>query len=442
VFTHSEIVLFGYANSTALEVTGADGGEVWRGTLNAGEHHVLRPGAGVYHIVGTQPYATLVGDPTTGAVMGYYAMDERGRGTSKLFYTYQSSGNPGILGLGVGPRNFVVFAYQDGTAVTLKETDSDRLIWQGTLNRGQAHFEPDLQYVFLTVQASQPVSALSYSDQGYYVPAESGKFIGREFYTWAGNAGDWTHDLNVIAYTDNTTVTIRDTQSGEVLWQGTLAAGRMQTVPNVNDRQLSIETSQDAAVSVSPTTSYTSNYYHMLFAQDETGAGIGKRFYYPAIEGARLEIFAYEDDTQVEVRDGANAIAYQGTLKRGESTAFDSAHTLYTITSSRPVAALMDWGNEAGADFAPPYYAAPTATLPTVIVPPWLPLVGGGLLAAGLLGVLLARLLRARPGRAVQPTPPSPAKQRSTTPTWPAQKQPPSADGADVTHGRAKPRKR
>ena len=443
IFTHSEIVLFGYEDGTSLEVSDAQGKTIWRGNLRAGQHQVLNPGAGVYHIVGTAPYATLVGDPTTGAVMGYYALNQHGRGTSNLFYTYQSVGYPGLLGIGEGPRNFVIFAYQDGTSLTLSETDTGQVIWQGTLDAGQAHFEPELKHVFLTVQASQPVSALSYSDQGYYVPAETGSFIGRKFYTWTGNAGGWVHDLNIIAYTDDTTATVQDMVNGDVIWQGTLSAGQMQAVTNVNDRLLSVESSRDVVVSVSPTTSYDSRYAHMLFAQDETGAGIGKRFYYPALQGARLEIFAYEDGAEVEVRDAANSVVYEGSLNRGQSAALDSDHTLYTITSNRPVAALMDWGDQAGADFSPPYYAAPAAdfALPTIIIPPWLPLAGLGVLVAGV-GTLLYRWSRAQPRQPSRPGGRPGVPKRPGAPTWPVEKKSSGGSGADVTHGQGKSKDR
>ena len=442
LFTHSEIVLFGYTDGTSLEVTSATGKEVWRGELGAGQHQVLRPGAGVYHFVSTQPYATLVGDPTGGAVMGYYALDQHGRGTRTLFYTYQSEGAPGLLGFGEGPRNFVIFAYQDGTSVTLCEADTGQLIWQGTLDAGQAHFEPELKHVFLTVQASHPVSALSYGDQGYYVPAETGSFIGRKFYTWAGDAGDWIHDLNVIAYYDDTAVTVRNTESREMLWQGTLDAGQVKTVPNINNQQLSVETSRDTVVSVSPTTSYSGEYFHMLFAQDETGAGIGQRFYYPALQGTRLEIFAYEDGAEIEVRDAADTIVYQGTLNRGESAVFDSAQTLYTIVSSRPVAALMDWGDQAGADFAPPYYAAPTATLPAITIPPWLPIVGLGLPVAGVGLWLLYSVLRARRGLPSRTVARPDVRRPPVTRVRPVEEKRRKKSSADVRHGRDKPRNR
>lgn len=437
VFTHSELVLFGYTDDTTVQVTKIDGRRVWRGKLDEGENHRLRPGSGVYHVAGSHPYATLVGDPTKGAVMGYYALDQLGQGTSQLFYTYQSDHPGGLLGLtGDGMRDFVVFAYQDGTSVTIKETDTGSVVWQGTLNAGEAHSEPDLVHVFLTVEASQPVSALSYGDQGYYVPSENGKFTGLKFYTWAGDAGRWVHDLNVIAYRNNATVSVLDTDTGEVLWQGTLQAGEIQTVSYVNGKFLTVEATESVAVSVSPTTSYKDQYAHMIFAQDEDGVGIGRKFYYPTIDGARLQLFAYEDGADIEVLDASGAVAYQGTLNRGESKTFDSIQTLYTINSTQSIAALMDWGDEAGADFAPPYYATSTAALPVVTAPRWLPVVAIGtpLLALTAWGVY--QLLQSRSRRSSTVARP---QIRSGPTSTGGQTKPPkssSNSGANITHNR------
>ena len=435
VFTHSEIVLFSYANGTSLRVSNESGRTIWRGRLDAGQYRQLRPGSGVYYVVGSHPYATLVGDPTRGGVLGYYALDQHGLGTSHLFYTYQSEGAGGLFGMPEGARAFVVFAYQDNTQVTIKETDTGNVVWQGTLNDGEAHFEFDLSHIFLTVEATQPVSALSYTDQGYYVPADDGKFIGRKFYTWAGNAGNWTHDLNVIAYHDNTSVTINNHETGEVLWQGTLDTGQIHTLPNVNQRLLSIETSEPVAVSVSPTISYAEKYAHMLFAQDDTGMGIGRKFYYPTIGGARLQIFAYEDAAAIEVRDADGVIAYQGVLNRGESATLDSIQTLYTINSTQAIASLMDWGDQAGANFAPPYYATSTALLPTIILPRWVPFVIGlPLLLLALWGGW--QLMRPKQRRGQGAARPQSRSGTTSSGGRTVQKPQPQKRGASITHDR------
>ncbi len=450
IFSHSEIVIFAYHDNTDLTVTQPDNALVWDGRLDAGEHHVLQVAKGVYNVVGNQPYATLVGDPVGGTVMGYYAIDEQGRGTSQFFHTYQSSSAESFFGLvELIESAFVIFAYEDATSVTLRNSETNRVIWQGELNEGEAYFEYGLDGLFLTVEASAPVSALSYTDQGYYVPSKDGRFVGTRFYTWAGNAGDWVHDLNLIAYADGTAITVMDSQSQESLWQRTLNSGEMYAVTDVNDCQLTVSSDKDIAVSVSPSVSYDSEYHHMIFAQDETGSGIGTNFFYPAISDARLEIFAYEDGTAVAVRDAADTIVYQGLLNQGESAAFDSEQTLYTITADRPVSALMNWGDEAGADFAPPYYTAPTAAIvaPQPTAPAWQPI---ALIAAPLLLATIAGgyyFWRSRQQTSRRPSRAGSGGSLSVPPSsslggdgykLPADKKKPPRRGSSVTHGRDK----
>jgi hypothetical protein len=364
-YTHSEIILFSYVNNTAFVVRNAAGGEIWNGSLNASEHKELNPGSGVYHIEGCNPYSVLVGDAVTFGVLGFYAYDQNGKGTSTLFYTRQAklaNSEPDAL-------NFIIFAYQDNTQVTLSNTTTGATIWSGTLNAGQRHAEPTLIDMYLTVQADKPVSALSYTDQGYYVPTDNGTFVGRRFYTWAGNTGNWPHDLNVIAYHDGTSVTVRNTDTGAVLWSGTLNAGQMHTLTNVNHTYLTVTSDKDVAVSVAPYVSFTSNYYHMIYAEDSTGVGLGKLFYYPSISGANLLIFSYEDGNQIQVKDSSGAVVWSGTLNKGQNHQFSSAHTLYTITGTGQLSALMDWGGQAGADFAPVYFGA-EAPVVTSVTPP------------------------------------------------------------------------
>ena len=448
IFTHSEAVIFGYRDQTTLAVTQIDDEMVWEGVLNAGENHVLRLTPGVYRVVGNQPYATLVGDAVDGSVLGYFAIDEQGRGTSTLLHTYQSRSVENDMDM--IEAAFVIFAYEDQTTVTLTNSDTKQIIWQGTLNDGQAHFEYGVDDTFLTVEANKPVSALSYTDQGYYVPAKNGRFTGRLFYTWVGNAGGWPHDLNLIAYHDNSNILVQDSQDDTILWQGALNKGEMHAISQVNDRLLTISASEDIAVSIAPSISYDSNYYHMLFARDKDGFGIGTNFLYPAIGEARLELFAYEDNTSVEIQDGTGSIVYQGALNQGESVDFESQHTLYTITADRPVSALMNWGDEAGADFAAPYYTAPTSALvlaqPTI--PDWLPvaLVGIPVLLGMIAGGYYIWRSRQQPfrgstrsgggGRSSSPTPSGSSSAGLKFPL--DKKKKPPRRGANVTHGQDK----
>jgi hypothetical protein len=351
-YTHSDILIFSYADDTEFEVNDSIGSLVWSGTLDVGQHQSLSPGAGVYLVSGSQPFSLVVGDQLTDYVWGYYALDQNGKGLSTLFHTYQADWMSNSL----CDPHFIVFAYQDNTHVEVRDTTSGSLIWSGTLDEGQHYDNTSIIDRFLTVSSDKPVSALSYTDQGYYVPSQTGVFVGTKFYTFVGNSGDWAEDLNVIAY-ENTSVTIKDTATGHTIWSGTLNAGQMHTESGLNGTFVTVIASNRVTVSVSPYTSWGDRYYHSIYAQDSTGTGIGTLFTFPSIANAKLVIFSYDDDSQVTVRDAAGAVAWSGTLNQGDRHTLTSAYTLYTVTSSGQISVLLDWGDNAGAEFAPIHYA-------------------------------------------------------------------------------------
>ncbi|MFA4956985.1 MAG: VWA domain-containing protein [Candidatus Methanoperedens sp.] len=363
-YTHNDILIFSYTNGTQFEVYNSASSLVWSGTINAGGHRGLTSSdgvsAGTYKIKGTNPYSVLIGDELTSYVLGYYAFDKDGKGLSTKFYTYQvdisywTSNNY---------SNFIVFAYEDSTSVVISNSQTGAAIWSGTLNAGQHHAEPTLSNVYITVTATKPVSALSYTDQGYYVPASSGTFIGKKFYTWAGSAGGWTHDLNIIAYSDTTSVTVTNTETGALISSSTLNAGKVLTVPFNSAQYVTVTTDKDVNVGVFPYVSYSS-YYYSVHAQDTSGTGIGTLFYYPAIPGGRMVIFSYTDNALVTVTNSAGAV-WSGYLDTGESHDLTiSTKDIYKIVGTNPIAVVFDWGNGFGADFAPQYYAAPAT--PTI----------------------------------------------------------------------------
>ena len=131
-YTHSDILIFSYTDSTQFEVYNSASSLVWSGTVNAGGHKGLTYSdgisAGTYKIKGTNPYSVLIGDELTSYVMGYYAFDKDGKGLSTKFYTYQVDTSSWT---GNDYRNFTVFAYEDSTSVVISNSQTGVAIWSG-----------------------------------------------------------------------------------------------------------------------------------------------------------------------------------------------------------------------------------------------------------------------------------------------------------------------
>ena len=351
-YTHSDLILFSYHDGTYLEVYDSGGVLRWSGTLDSGEHQELISGVGVFQITSTAPFSVLTGDAATLWVIGYYALDDSGKAVSTRFHTYQVDWSPSS----VYPAHFIVFAYQDNTTVTLTDSDTGAVIWSGTLDAGEHYDNTTIDDQYVTVEADRPVSALSFTDQGYYVPAANGLFTGQLFYTYASFAHAY-YDFNVLAYHDNTTVTVSDSETGIVHWSGTLDAGERYTKSTGDpDEFLKVVADRNVVVSASPV---DNNYYHSLYVPDAQGSGIGNLFYHPANAGGQLVVFSYEDDTDVTITDAqTGTLLWQGTLDSGAYHALTTSQRTYRVSGNGRLSLLYDWGDIAGADFAPVYYGA------------------------------------------------------------------------------------
>ncbi len=355
VYTLKDLVPFAYRNNNQIAVFAADKTLFWAGILQNGEHTVLSPGAGIYKVYGSEPYTVLSGDPVSGLVMGYQAIDEKNMGLSKNFYTY-------MVQFWGSDCKFVVFAYEDDTQVQVINSATNAVIWTGTLNKGEHYANSsatDVSGKFLRVTSTKAVSALTYTDQGYYIPSENGTFYGNLFYTYAGLVGGWPEDINVIAFENNTNAIIRNTTNGQILWQGSLNEGEVHS--EHIEGYYTVESDKKVTAGVFPFKSYTGAYYHMAVPYDPTGTGVGRLFYAPAISGGALHVFSYEDGNIVTITNWkTKTVAWSGTLNAGEFKKIDTTYTVYKIQSTGNTSAIESYGDMAGADFIPTYYAAVT----------------------------------------------------------------------------------
>lgn len=367
-YTLSEIYLFSYFDDASLEVKDSVGTVIWSGTLDKGEHQHLTPGEGIYSAEGSKPYTVLVGAPKTDTVVGYYAVDCEGKGTSKELYTYICP--PSYTG-----SKFIVFAYTDYTDVTITNVDTAATLWAGTLSDGE-HFEqdlgtwssptPDWTDIFVQITSSEPVSALVYTDQGYHVPSSTGNFVGTLFYTFANYIGSWQNDLNVFGYYDETTVTIRNTETADIIWSGAINDGEVHSVGFRASTYVTVESDKDVAVSVDPFIGWTWNYHAQTYPADKTGTRVGTLFYTTARDLGYLYVFAYKDGTSVEVTDQLTGdLVWSGTLDKMEYHQIDTANTVYKVASSNYISMLEGYGRW-GAEFAPLYYAV-TRVIPVYV---------------------------------------------------------------------------
>ncbi len=349
-YTFADLIVFSYFDGSEFSVLDGSGNILDTQTLDADQYYVFSPGNGVYRVEGTNSFTLLIGDPVTNSVMGYFAVDESGRPVSTRLNSYMPRSS-------WGGEHFIVFAYQDNTSFLIKDLSSGTTVAAGVLNAGE-HYQLDNYYnVFLGVFAGKPVSALSYTDQGYYIPATNGTFTGTHFYGFSGIIGGWYNGVIVTAYNDNTTYTVVNTETGTEIASGTLMAGESTTDYVTSDTYWEVTTSKPATVCNTPYAYWTSNYYYLTRQIDETGLGIGTNFYAPAI-GGNMNIFSYDDNNEITIYDQTNATDIATiTLNAGEGYEWYNPKSVYHIQGTGNLAVITSYGGGYGADFMPLNFA-------------------------------------------------------------------------------------
>jgi hypothetical protein len=287
-------------------------------------------------------------------VVGYYAMDQNGYGLSTELYTWV----PQLY----GHCSFIVFAYEDNTQVTIEETDTGTSIATLILNKGQHWRIETLQSKWLHITANHLVSALTCYDQGYLVPSANGRWSGTEFYTYVSDVQGWSEDLTVVSYNDGTLVTVRDSDTGSIVWSGELDEGQahVESFPGGADRFFTITSSKSVNVAVQPWVTYTTGYHQGLYIGDSTGTRLGTDLIGSTLNGGYLYILAYKDNTNVVVynsRTGEFVRSY--TLNDGDYVEANPGNGLWRIMSNYPVSAYSGYG-QWNAEFAPIEFRAGT----------------------------------------------------------------------------------
>lgn len=346
VFTNQNIIIFSYEDSTVVEIRSGTGGLLLSGLMNMNQTQTIEAGLGIFKVIASKKISVLVGDPTRQDCYGWYAVDQNNRAVSTKLLTYFT---PNVM----SGSEFIVFAHEDNTMVNVYNNITDDVISSGVIDSAEVLRIPAGVNIPVRVEANKGVSALTYSDQGYWVPSRNGTFSGKLFLTWIGNVGPWTNDLTVCSYYDGTNVKITHTEDGDILWEGSLDDGKVHTVTAPN-QLVTIESDKDVTCLVAPFTSYTSSYYRLYVGMDQRGEGIGTKFYHPTISGAKLYIFSFADANTVWVYDQVdNSLVWSGTLGSGDYDSLTAINTVYRIESEEPVSIYDACGDYAGADFAP-----------------------------------------------------------------------------------------
>ncbi|MCG8382500.1 MAG: hypothetical protein MJA28_09865 [Gammaproteobacteria bacterium] len=369
-FTFNDITIFSYFDGTEVSIFDTTGTELSSISLNANEQHTERFAQGIYRIKANQSFTVLVGDAVSSSVQGFFAVDQSGRGTSTLLNTF-------MVNRYTSQTQFIVFGYQNGTEFSIRNLETGDLLYAGTLQEGQYYSMPNPPNgTFLQVSANKAVSALSYGDQDYYVPASNGTFAGETFYGFSGYIGGWENSITVTAYHDDTQVTITNTDTGEVIDEYELDEGQVNTFGINAPTFWTVKTSRPVTVANIPFSGWTGSYAYMTRAIDQTGTGAGTLFYVPVI-GSQVDVASFSDGNKVKITKLGlytekpytlpETVSIPGltpdadgfvTLNNGDVATFntESGAQVYKVESTDRVSVLQS-NNGFGADFMPLNFA-------------------------------------------------------------------------------------
>ncbi len=345
-YTFADIVVFSYFDSTEYSLYNTLGIKIDSVKLGMNSYHVFSPGVGIYSIQGTKSFTLLIGDPISRSVMGFFAVDESGRPLSTNINTFMPKNY-------YSKEHFIVFAYSNNTGFQIKDLSSGSIIATGILNEGE-HYQLDgYNNTFINVTSNKPISALSYTDQGYYIPATNGTFAGNHFFGFSGSVAGFRNGIIVTAYNDFTSFIIKNSTTNDTIAIDTLNAGEVFSRVVYADTYWEIIASNNCTVCNTPYAAYSSSYYYLTRQIDEDGLGIGNNFYTPVIPG-NYNVFSYEDENIVTIVDQSDSsLVWSDTLNTGEEYSMNSLKKVYHVTSDKNISIISSWGGSYGADFMP-----------------------------------------------------------------------------------------
>jgi len=350
-YTAGEAVIHGYEADTAVRVVSMSTNEpVWEGTVGVGQTRYVPTGPGVFGFLSDKKAGILVGTPSSCTVVGFWLRDRDGFHRSDHFYTQLPSGGGGE------DDRLVVWVVGD-TELSITDVSTDAVVVERQHLRAGSRLEitgPDLAALrshVLDVRASSPdVLVQVYQDEGYTVPATSGRGAGREFLTYVGRTTNGQNDLNLISYHADARVRVADVDSGETIWEGEVPGGSAHTL-TLAGRTVRVVSDREISVIVAPYVHYTGTYAEHHFAMGAEGGGIDNDFILPST--GELWIFSYYADNQVQVHELASGReVWTGTLQAGAVRGLHPGHGFYRVRSQRGLS-VMGGAAACGAEYSP-----------------------------------------------------------------------------------------
>ncbi len=335
-YTFSDIAVFSYFDSTTILIATPSGSTVDSLTLQADSFDTVSPGNGLYIITGNKPFSALTGDAITSFASGYFAVDANGSAVSTKLSTWMMNNRSDL------DAHFVLFSYGGVAQFSIKDLGSGNLLYEGSTDTSGYFDLPNVSVIegkAIQVTSDKPVSALSYNDQGYYVPSSNGTFAGNLFYGFSGFSTGLENSITLTSYSDNNAIVVTNLANGDTILVDTLNHWQVRTLGVLNDTFWKVTSSGTLTAADLPFEEtwerYSSYYYFLTQVADSTGKNIGTSFIAPTTQ-CDLCVFSYADNNEVKVFQlGDTSYPYQAPIQMKDTVLKDNgALVLGTVDSN------------------------------------------------------------------------------------------------------------
>lgn len=357
-YSFEDIGIFSYFDSTMVTIAGGPAKVDTSFVMSADSFDSLSPGDGFYTISGNKPFAALTGDAITSFASGYFAVDENGKAVSTKLNTWMMK-SPSDF-----DPHFIIFSYDGPAEFEVKDLESGNLIYRGFIDTTGFFSFPNVSLIegkAVQVTSDKPVSALSYTDQGYYVPSTNGTFSGNLFYGFSGYISGLENSITITSYSDSNVVVVSDLVTKDTILVDTLGRWQVKTIGITTDTYWRVSSSGLITAADIPFAGWIGNYYNLTQCADSTGKDIGTSYVIPAI-GGDLSVVSYADNNEVRVIElGDTSYPYLSTVQLKDTILQNagvcvlttpSGNNVFRVQSDFGVAVVQSFGS-GGAAFVP-----------------------------------------------------------------------------------------
>jgi hypothetical protein len=345
-YTFNDIAVFSYLDSTSVTITTPSGTTIASINLNADSFDTLSPGNGFYIINGNKPFAVLTGDAVTSYASGYFATDANGSGVSTKLNTWMMNNLSDL------DTHFILFSYSGVARFSIKDLGTGNLLFQGSIDTTGYFDFPNVSLLegkAIQVTSDKPVSALSYNDQGYYVPSANGTFAGNLFYGFSGYSPGLENSITLTSYSDTNAVVITNLSNGDTILVDTLNHWQVKTLGVFNDTfwkvtSSGVLTAADLPFKETWERPSSPHYYFLAQVADSTGKNVGTSFIAPTSE-CDLCISSYAANNEVKVVSlGDTSYPYQSRIQLKDTVLQDGGVLVVSLPKGDSVYQVQSTG--------------------------------------------------------------------------------------------------